>query len=274
MSASMVFRSLCITSLLLLSGCATNGYSQFYTPLASPADVSANRAGTAPENPIVDHVGEVSPETSGSILKAYAERGFYLIGTSSFVSGSEASDQQAMEQGRKVGADLVVIASPRYAGTTTSAMPFTMPTTSTSYSTGTATAYGPMGSVNAYGSGTTTTYGTSTTMIPITVTRNIYSAAYFVKIKVRFGVGYSSLTDEERRALGSNKGVRVDYVIEDSPAYRADMLVDDIILAVDGSQISGQQSMGEAIDRSAGRSVQVQIIRQGKRMEKTVHVRL
>lgn len=166
----------------------------------------------------------------------------------------------------------MLILNPRYTGSTATAVPFTMPTSTTSYSTGTATAYGPGGVVNAYGSGTTTTYGTTTTMIPMTVNRSDYGAAYFVKRKWTFGTLWRDLNDAERQELQSNKGVYVRVVIDNSPAYQADILPGDIILAVDGAPVLNQKSIANELRVHAGQVVTVSLYRRGSLLEKSVRL--
>lgn len=256
----------------LLSACAS-GYSKFYQPAqgASPEMIAAARVSPPTGQPIIERAAPPGEKVE-VLLDAYTKRGYAIIGSSSFNSGSVETEDAAIKQGVKVGADLVLILDPRYTGSTTSLVPLTVPTTSTSYSSGTATAYGPGGTVTAYGSGTTTTYGTSTTMIPITVNRSDYGAAYFVKRKWRFGATWRDLNDAERRELQSNKGVYVSVIVDNSPAYRADVLAGDIILAVDGQPVLNHESLGELIRIREGRSVVLSLYRKGTRLEKAVQL--
>ncbi len=256
----------------LLAACAS-GYSQFYRPAqgATPEAIAALREAPPSGQPIVERAAPPGSDTT-ALLEAYAKRGYVLIGSSSFNSGRAESDDAAIQQGRQVGADLVLILNPRYTGSTTTAMPLTTPTTTTSYSTGTATAYGPSGVINAYGSGTTTTYGTTTTMMPLTIHRSDYGAGYFIKRKFSFGALWRDLNDAERQELQSNKGVYVRLVVDNSPAYVADILPGDIILAIDGSPILNQQSVSNEILARAGQTVVVSLYRRGSRLEKSVQL--
>jgi len=256
----------------LLAGCA-NGYAQFYRPAqgATPDVIASLRVAPASGQPFVERAAPPGSDAT-QLLDAYAKRGFVLIGSATFNSGHNESENAAIQQGVKVGADLVLILNPRYTGSTTTAVPLTVPTTSTSYSTGTATAYGPGGVVNAYGSGTTTTYGTSTTMIPITVNRSDYGAAYFVKRKWSFGAMWRDLNDSERQELESNKGVYVRLVVDDSPAFLADVLPGDIILAIDGAPVLNVASISNMVKVRAGQEVKLSLYRRGARLEKTVQL--
>lgn len=260
--------ALVVTLVLALSACAS-GYVQFYRPVdgATPEAIAANRAAPPPATPIVERSQPGNPD---QILDAYAARGFVMIGHSMFNSGRTESEDSAIYQGQKVSADLVLLLNPRYTGSVTSSVPITTPTTTTSYSTGTATAYGSRGPVTAYGSGTTTTYGSQTTYVPMTVHRVDYGAIYFVKQRYGLGVYTRDLNDSERQLLQSNRGAAVRIVVNDTPAFNADILVGDIITALDGELISSAQSFAEISRRKRGGLVAVSLIRQGKRLEKSI----
>lgn len=211
-------RLLTLAAMLCLAGCAT-GYEKFYqpNPSATPAAVAAHRAAPAPAQPILDHTGL----TGDALLQPYVAQGYGVIGYSSFNGGGGQSDKGALDQGRKVGADLVVISNPSYTGTRSTVIPIVTPTTSTSYSTGTATAYGSGGTATAYGTSTTTTYGTQTNFIPMHVDRFDYLAVYFVKMRARLGAFVHDLSPEQRQELQSNHGVAVINIVNASPRSQA-----------------------------------------------------
>jgi membrane-associated protease RseP (regulator of RpoE activity) len=253
----------------VLGGCS--GYQQFYRPVPgiTPEVIARFRVSPPPATPIVERLQPASPE---EIQKVYTRRGYVVIGHSSFNSGTSESDESAIEQGRAVGADLVLIMSPRYTGSVTTSVPITTPTTSTSYSSGTATAYGPGGPVTAYGSGTTTTYGSTTTYYPVTVHRTDYAAVYFIKRKWIFGANLRNLDDSERQELQTNRGAVVRVVVDGSPAYNADILPGDVIVAVGGAAVSDWASVGALLEPYRGREVQVSVLRRGQRIEKAVQL--
>jgi serine protease Do len=265
-------RTLLLTATIALTACAS-GYSQFYkaAPGATPEAIAATRVAPPTGQPIVERSASPGPDAS-ALFDAYTKRGYSYIGGASFNSASQDSEESAVEQGRKVGADLVVIFNPRYTGSTTTAMPLTVPTTTTSHSSGSATAYGPGGTVTAYGTGTTTTYGTSTTLIPITVHRSDYGAAYFVKRKWAFGVRARDLNDAERQELQTNKGAFILVVVDNTPAYAADLLRGDIILAVNGNLVLNQESLTNLLRERSGQKVTISLYRRGQRLEKTVQL--
>ena len=220
---------------MLLGACAS-GYKEFYKPNqnATPEVIATIRVAAPPTNPAIERS---QPGDNRIILDAYAERGYFMIGHSMFNSGRTESEDAAVGQARVVGADLVLILNPKYTGTVTSSVPIATPTSSTSYSSGTATAYGPGGSATAYGSGTTTTYGTSTTYIPVTVNRMDFGAVFFIKQKFGLGALFRDLTDSERQELQTNKGVAIRLVVDGMPAFNSDLLVGDIVSAIDGTPV-------------------------------------
>ena len=264
-------RNLAVYVLLpVVLGACTSGYQQFYKPAQGmdPAVVAARRVGPAPAMPIVERSQPVSD--GQQVLAVYSKRGYVMIGNSFFNTGHAESEQAAISQAQTVGADLVLIFNPRYTGSVTSNVPITTPTSSTSYSTGTATAYGAGGPITAYGSGTTTTYGTQTTYVPMTVHRSDYGAVYFVKQRFSLGVFTRELTDSERQALQSNKGAAVRLVVDNSPAYDADILPGDIITALDGVTVTTPQNFISMLSQRGGREVTLSIYRNGRVTEKVV----
>ena len=250
---------------LVLAGCA-NGYSKFYSsiPGATPEVIASTRVAPPPVTPLLEH-SQSFPNS-----EQYAARGYSTIGYSSFSSGSTESDDDAIKQGQKVGADLVVVVNPSYAGSVTNQMPVTTPTTSTSYTTGSATAYGSGGYATARGNSTTTTYGSSTTYIPVTVNRYNYGAVYYVKRSYIFGANWRELTNDERAKIQSNSGVFVTSVVNDSPAFRNDVLAGDIILKIDAQAVYGGKAGSEAIMNKRGKQVAFTIFRNGELIEKNI----
>jgi PDZ domain-containing protein len=261
---------LALTLPLLALGCAS-GYTEFYRPTQglTPETITALRPSPAPANPIVERS---QPGDIQKILDAYAKRGYVMIGNSMFNSGRRESEDAAVHQGQKVGADVVLILNPRYTGSVSSTVPLTTPTTTTSYSSGSATGYGPGGPVTAYGSGTTTTYGSTTTYMPMTIHRLDYGAVYFVKQRLSLGLFTRDLSDSERQELQSNKGAAVRVVVDGSPAFEADILVGDVITTVDGVSVSGAKTFNDLLRERRGRFVSLSIVRRGQLIVKSVQL--
>jgi membrane-associated protease RseP (regulator of RpoE activity) len=265
-------------SAFLLGGCAltgfheeaVNNYTNFYRAElgATPDAIAAMRLRPATGSPQVVPVAKW--DTSDASV--YARQGYVLIGSSGFTSGRPESDQDAIAQGISVGADLVVILAPEYQGTVTAKIPVTTPTATTSYTNGTATAYGPGGPVMAYGNSTTTTYSTNTTYVPMTAQRSAYGAGYFVKKRYRFGALCRDLTDSERQEIQTNRGAYIVNVVDGTPAYESDFLPGDVILSLDGQSANGFTGLLELVNANRGRTVEIAILRGGKRLSKRVSI--
>jgi hypothetical protein len=257
----------CILLCACLSACA-NPYNKFYS--GSP-DARANPY-------YVDMPGDVAIYPTNDLDRdgrALIRKGYFIIGNSSFNGASNnVSNQQLIEQAKKVGAQVVLLKS-KYTHTETGAMPLTLPNTSTSYSTGNATAYGAGGMVNAYGSATTTTFGSETVMMPYSVQRSDYLAVYFAKSQSRLGVCLEATTSidiETRKRLGTNAGVKVFEVIEGSPAYRANVFPGDILLSIGNDEFSSQEEYIKLLDKYEGQKVSVKLWRDGNILEKNLEV--
>lgn len=256
--------------LLSVAGCVS-GYKEFYKPTEglTPERLNAIRASVPPLEPIVERA---KPGNSDLILDSYAKRGYEMIGNSFFNSGHDESESSAIMQAKVVGADLVLILNPSYTGTVTSSMPITKPTTTTSYTTSRATAYGSGGTATAYGSGTTTTYGTTTDYIPIVVHRSDYGAVYFIKRKFIFGASLRDLNDIERQKLESNKGTVIRLITDDTPAYSSDFLAGDIIKSIDKITIKNSENFTQLLNQKRGSKVVLEIIRNEKIIEKEIQL--
>lgn len=254
----------CATALavLTLGGCAS-GFQSFYRPTATPQQLQDLRANPPPDTP---ELRQASPPVAQAISEANRE-GYVVMGYSSF-NGAHGSDSSALAEGKRVGADLVLVFNPQYTGTRSGAMPITTPTSQTTYYSGTATAYGSGGYATAYGSGTATTYGSRTTYIPFHVDRYDFLAVYLFKEHVHVGWIMRPLTDAQRQALGSNAGGYVENVVNGSPAFDADILPGDIVTAVDGHPIGSAQTLAYLKSRY-GEPVTFTIFRNGAYLTKT-----
>jgi len=253
-----------IASIVVLSGCA-NPYADFYQ---GAQDARLHPRYEASQGaPTIQMVAD--PEASAKVAE---RRGFQVIGISSFTGGdSGATERNLLEQATKVGAS-VVFYSVKYLGSQQTTVPITMPDVRTTYSSGTATAYGAGGPVRAYGTGTSTTYGTQTTYVPITTHRHEYVAAYLAKFRYRLGARCMDLPDEVRQRMGSNSGCLVKSVVDGSPAFSADIMGGDVIVSVDGERVAGQDGYQSWLDRVAAGKATLSIWRPSGIVSKTVDI--
>lgn len=179
---------------------------------------------------------------------------------------------QLREQATKIGAHVVLVAS-QYTHTVAGAVPLSIPQTTTSYSSGTATAYGSGGTVNAYGSGTATTYGSQTVMMPYSVARSDFGARFFIKTKSRLGIFPAAVSDAARRRIQTNAGISVQVVTENTPAFGADVLPGDIILSIGGDSIQAVEHFYQLLDKYQGHKPLFKIDRDGALVEKEIEIR-
>ncbi|MBI1851680.1 MAG: PDZ domain-containing protein [Planctomycetes bacterium] len=76
------------------------------------------------------------------------------------------------------------------------------------------------------------------------------------------------LSSEVREIMGleEGEGVRIDRVVDDSPAAKAGLQKNDVVLRVDGTKVGSQKEIGEILGKaSAGQSVSMEVLRKGKR---------
>lgn len=252
----MVRRIIIATCVILATGCMTNPYAQFYQPAQEGVlkILAQRRVQPPPASP--ELLRGSNPKDD---ILALESDGWVVIGASSF-NGPRLSAGQAVEQAKTVGADRVVIYG-RLSSTERTVMPLTLPTTQTSVTNGTATAYGPNGTATAYGSATTTTYGTSTTYLPLTIRRYAGLAIYLVKMKFAFGANYRNLNPLESQRVGSVNGVVLLAVVRGSPAAAAGFLPGDAIVKADGQPVVDSMQLGSFLEQRQGRTVAFTVIR-------------
>lgn len=78
------------------------------------------------------------------------------------------------------------------------------------------------------------------------------------------GVGLTELTPELRDHFGVPAGVMVSKIVDGSPAFKAGIMVGDIISGVDGEEVAGGSSLGRMVSsRTAGDTVALEVWRGG-----------
>lgn len=150
---------------VFVAGCG-NPYQRFYSPHPSATNHSKFFAPSSGEPTLLR--GTTPEQDEMTMLR----EGFFAIGWSSFNAG-QISDEMAIAQAKKVGADRVVVYR-IYRNTQSGNIPVTLPNTQTAYHSG--GVFGAGGS--AMYSGTSTTYGTQTTYIPYSIDKYDHTATY------------------------------------------------------------------------------------------------
>jgi len=269
-------RALFIGPLLaLLVGCQ-NPYDKFYTrtlPEGFERYLIPHTGGTqfvsAPENEMKQGV------------ETLVGRGYNVLGYASFEANARDYSSALHKKAEELQADIVLVSS-AYARTQSGVIPlitYQPGQTSTTYSSGqvNANAYGTGGSVygtaNYSGVSTTTASGTfNTNYIPYSVERRTFSAVFLRRYHYLIGARWKPLDDEQRRALQRNSGLCVVFVIEGTPAFRANILPGDILLTLDNEPIESPDWLNAKSLEKAGQLVKFSVLRNGT--EKTIELRI
>lgn len=225
-----------------LSGCASNGYKDFYKPY-----IDVNK---------LDEVQKLRPNEEPKVLTSndlkkdiyiLRSKNYIAIGYSSFNGGME-SIENAVNQAKEIGAT-VILAKSNYTNTQTTTSTLLLPNNKTTYHNGLTSSnstysngYGKkIGSSSSNGSyiGTSTEYGTQA--VPFTSSQRRYnqSAVFFVKstTKPRFGLATTDIPQDLRVQIKRNTGSMIDVVFEDTPAFYANLLPGDVIISINGINV-------------------------------------
>ncbi len=221
-------------ALTLLGGCA-NGFSDFYTQNVNSIEAERElillKAG---EMPVIYESD--NPDRDIDILKS---KNHVLLGHSLF-NGKIHSKDLLIQQAIKVKATHVVYTS-KYTNSQITSSPLILP--------------------NGFGG------FSSTTMIGQQL-RFDQLAAFMAKSKTkpRFGIGPEDLNPETRKNLGTNKGVLVMIVFDDTPAFNANLFKGDVITHVNNREILNTEHLGRVLNAipEDTKAVDLSILRDGK----------
>jgi hypothetical protein len=268
-----------ISAYVVLVGCAS-GFEKYYAPMPGAETVAKNpRFERPPAVPVVF-------AHSAALTAAAAqleEQGYILIGTSSFYGpASKVTKSQAVTQGEKIGAALILIKS-QYMDTVTQTIPVTVPNAprvSTVNTAGTVSTYGNGGyATGNYNSTSTITSpgGSSTYSFPYSVSRNTFFASYWVKqdvLRMRLGVNAVVIPEAMRAQLRRNTGVYALSVVRGTPAFNANVMRGDVIVKFNGEDVIDPAGYGGLLTKYAGQTVTLGLMRDGNPIELTVTLRL
>jgi hypothetical protein len=243
-----------------LSGCATNNVTRFYQDLSGQRN---NAARFIPNDGPMQIVQSSNLEDESLFL---LRSGYVQIGVSSFSGPSPVTEAEIREHGAKCGAAIALYTFAHEGSSqSTLAIPqFNPGTTSTTYASG--TLYGSGGQSTRFsGVGTTTSSGTVTTnYIPITVNRYGSTVIFWRKTTPPIlGVQVVDLPNHLRVSLKRNAGAYVQMVVNDSPAFVANLVPGDVMIAINDEPVNHGADVPALVDRHAGTRVVVRIIRDG-----------
>jgi len=196
------------------------------------------------------------------------EDGYLLLGRSRF-RGPYIDHGIARKQAKEIGASVVMIEK-KHAETLTETVPVSewIPGHQVTYTEKTVVQSGPNAGQVVQREVTRMVEGEfQTSYVPESVEYYDYAATFWGKSKPPiFGVLVQALTDEMRQALQTNRGVEIRAVLRNSPAYRADLLRGDVIIAFAGEPVLDVDQFFDAVVANQGKRVALEIRRDGQPM--------
>lgn len=197
-------------------------WEKFYTPIPGFGELLDSNAD--PEQ--LPSQGNVDADMDAMWRKGFAPIGY------TYFNASNTKTKDGLKFAKKLKARFIVVGT-KYTGSNSGSIPITTPTTSTTYSSGNASAYGSGGYATGNYSGTSTTYGSKTTYMPFSVDRYDKFGIYFKEMpKHGIGVMFRELTAEEVSRLETRRAIAIVSIRDGSPAYLADMLPGDIVTSI------------------------------------------
>lgn len=263
-----------VTLSVLLTGCA-DPVARYYQDLTKQMPVSAQQRllPSANAEPQIEQIASAQiTEQKRNLL----EQGYVMVGTVGF-HGPAVKQSELVKQAKKSGADIVLftvdfLKTEEGVRSVETYQPGQTYTT-TAYGTANASAYGSGG--YAYGSGTysgaatTTSSGTyNTQYVPYHYDVYQSTAGFFRRIKTGLlGAQVLPIPDNLRQSLQRNTGAYVDLVVQDSPAFKANILEGDIIIQIADKAVAAPQDLIGVLPEYAGQNVPMKVLRSGKTLD-------
>lgn len=249
--------------ILFCTGCV-NPYLKFYTDKTNGADLATMPGVILPSVAPLIYSGTNVRDDEIDML----EKGFMLLGYSSFNGANDDNNNSAVEQGEKVNAEIVLFYK-IYTNTINGSYTLTLPDTQTTTTNTSGNVYAG-GDVGSYsGSSTSTTYGTKTSEIPYSVARYDYVATYWIRLKPKpFGAYLKDIPSDLTQQIGTNKGALVYAVVKNSPAFMAEVLRGDVIKTINDNEIIDSKDALRVIKIYIGKNISISLLRNGKIIKK------
>lgn len=194
-------------------------------PGREPTVVAALRAAPPPAQPEL-----IQGTTLISDQNALSAQSFALIGTAHFRSNQPSAEQQALEKGKEVGADKILV------------YPHFSPEKDQPDN----------GNLQRFEN------------------KEEFLAAYYVRFKLLFGATFRNLTASEQQTLDTTGGVRIGKVMPGTPASTANLLTGDIVLKLKGRSIENKNEFQNLLKTYAGLSVKITILRNKEILERVI----
>lgn len=217
----------------LLSGCASP-YAKFYTEnnYASSLYKENNKDLVFladGETPIVYTTDNIDRD-----VKIMKSKNYVPIGSSSF-NGELEDEASVINYAKKIKAIAVLYAS-KYTNTQTNSGALLLPQTN-NFS-------GTISGSNGFSTFNGSSTGMAVTPYSLSQSRYDQSAVFFIKSlkKWKIGVLFSDIT-RDIKILIRHSGVLVDNIIVDTPAYKSNLLIGDIVIEVNNMQITDSKNL-------------------------------
>lgn len=233
---------LLFTIIVLLAGCATNPFAQYYHESHS----TKNRV-------FVGFSGEPSVYVASDIKTEelrVLEDGYVRVGVSAF-TGAHASLDDLKQHAKTINAEIVLIQI-KHIDTVQGAIPYTVPNPNQ---------MGMIGNTVVSLPG-----GYSTHYMPYTVDRFDQVAFFFRKVPpMKIGIIFENLSPALKAEIGRNRGILVVVVVKNTPAFYADIVRGDIITKINGIEVVDTNSAIEALKTTdSARVIPIEVIRKGE----------
>jgi|GEM_PF-2033393 len=265
--------NLMLVSLIIVSSCASrNFHAENYVANINISQIPKPDVVSEGSDPLI-----ISTKNLNQDYETLLSKGYILLGYSSF-EGELDEQYNVIQQGRDTGAT-VILTTNAFLGVSSSTIPLLLPTSSTTYSSGSYKGTGNTNYSNSYGrhlgqsnsnyngtfSGQTTTQ--SNQWVPMTVSKTIYrqTTAFFVKTNQDFKLGlyFRDLNQDERRVIEKNTGIMVTTVIENTPAFYKNIVPGDAITSINDIEIVNNAHAGSIIN-SNQKIETIKVVRNGK----------
>jgi len=270
---------------LLLLPCifltACNPYKNFYEPVNLGDNTSKYEPCETPK------VEQIAPKTIDALQADMFRKGYTIIGVSGFNIAADQAPLSFLEKQAKEVKACIALVMKQFTHTQTAFMPMTEFNQGQQYTlntTGTATGQATYTNRNGYNVGSRTTnynYGSTTTVNTPSYTTTTYLpyqqhmqdhvATYWVKMKPSIlGVLFDRIPDEVKLKLNIEKGIQVMAVREGSPADGAGFIGGDIIVALNGTDLTSPEAFSKFLDDGAGKKATFTVRRLDKTLTKEV----
>ena len=183
--------------------------------------------------------------------RALIENNYLLLGASAFTGGA-ADPRQAVEQGQRLGAAVVVLYGELLSGPDAALAPLPFHPR-------------PPGADAADPAPAADTGGAQATIGSLPARpRSEHKATYWARTRPPvLGIMNRPLNDEEKARLLRNDGLVVELVTNGSPAAAANIRQGDVIVAIDGKAILDPLAVPAFLQSIAGRKVRIDLLRDG-----------